>query len=158
MRLIIQTFIMLSALGLFLSAIVHVSSLLGFIPFGESSWVLHVGAIIVWFPAVISVMSNYKEYLKLDWKEALLLNSFKQRLFKGCPKWMILLTALLFVYGILNFALFILSEQNTAAESVDEANTLRGFSGHWMVFYSAALSLLYAAKERLNDKKIKQLT
>ena len=146
MRKILFPLIILAAMGLFLSSIVHLAALIGFVPFGKYSWGLHVGAIIIWFPAVVAMMVNLKgQFFKLDWKEAFILNPFKHRFFKGCPKWMIILMSCLFIYGILNFAIFMGIEKRTGLESTDTAQMLRGFSGHWMIFYSAALSILYSS-------------
>ena len=123
-------------------------------PFGKYSWSLHVGAIVIWFPAVIAMIANFKgKIFKLDWKEAFILNPFKHRFFKGCPRWMIILTSCLFIYGIINFAIFMGIEKNTGIESEDTAQMLRGFSGHWMIFYSAAMSILYSSMWSLNKKE-----
>lgn len=155
MRNILHSLVIVASLGLLLSIIVHLSALLGLIPFGKYSWSLHAGAIIIWFPAVLVMMANLKgEFFKLDWKEAFILNPFKHRFFKGCPKWMIILTSGLFLYGILNFAIFMANEQSTGIEGSDTAKILRGFSGHWMIFYSAAMSILYSSMWQLEHKEI----
>ncbi len=153
MRYIFYPLIVLAAIGLLLSIIVHISSFAGFIPLGKYSWGLHVGAIVIWFPAVLAMMANLKGQLfKLDWKEAFILNPFRHRFFKGCPKWMIILTSLVFIYGILNFVIFMGFEKSTGFESIDTAQMLRGFSGHWMIFYSAAMSILYSSMWQFENR------
>jgi hypothetical protein len=51
-------------------------------------------------------------------------------------------------YAFLNFALFLGSGGSSGPGNTGlnpPANVWRGFSGHWMVFYSAALAILYSA-------------
>ena len=46
---------------------------------------------------------------------------------QGCPQWLRRLVWITFAYAIGNFILF------ATTGSDDDADTLRGFSGHWMV-------------------------
>ena len=49
-------------------------------------------------------------------------------------------------YAMLNFVIFILSEKPESPSGAEMPPVIaRGFSGHWMVFYSAALATLYSA-------------
>lgn len=128
----------LAALGFILSVTAHVMALAG-IPFpgGGLVWGLHIGIFVVWIPAVIvgnraTRYSNRKDY----WKTTT----------AGCPLWMRRALYVLFYYAIINFILFIVS---TAGEpkttGAAPPSVIRGFSGHWMIFYGAAFATLYSA-------------
>jgi len=141
MKILLTPFMYLAALGLVLSVIVHVLSLLGMpSPFGETSWVLHMGIFVVWLPTVLIATKLVKDFKYRDfWKAAL----------RGCPKWMKNLTYFFFGYEILNFAIFFISDFAAGGSARGEGNTpsnvFRGFSGHWMAFYCVAMATLYSA-------------
>ena len=128
-------FAALSAIGLVLSVVSHLSALAGRSgPLGGKSWFLHVGIFVVWLPAVIAANSLTKEVPQKDiWKV----------IFRSCPAWMKYMTCTFFGYAILNFVIF-MAKGSASGEGVMSPATVRGFSGHWMAFYSAALSILYA--------------
>ncbi len=146
-KILLTPFIALSAAGLILSVIVHVIALSGHqVPFGELAWGLHIGIFVVWFPAVLVSMRLTRDFKQKDlWKAAL----------RGCPAWMKYMTYFFFGYAFINFALFAFSTTGMPKESSPStATALRGFSGHWMVFYSAAMSMLYSATQAdLVDKQ-----
>jgi len=131
----------IAAIGMALSIVVHVSSLLGMpSPFGEISWVLHMGIFVVWLPAVLVANRLVKDFKQKDfWKAAL----------RGCPQWMKNLTYFFFGYAILNFIIFFISDfagGGSARTGGDTpSNVFRGFSGHWMAFYCIAMATLYSA-------------
>lgn len=134
---LLKPFILLSAVGFVLSFIVHVCSLLGQkVPYGKLAWGLHFGIFVVWFP-VVSVSKRLTENFKQKyfWKAAL----------RGCPEWLKRMTYFSFGYAIINFFIFFILDEfgNTAIPK--EILEFRGFSGHWMAFYSAALAVLYSA-------------
>jgi hypothetical protein len=54
------------------------------------------------------------------------------------------------IYAFINFAIFVLLAHDKNPHSIDAATTFRGFSGHWMFFYSAALGIMYSAT-RISD-------
>jgi hypothetical protein len=141
MKIILTPFMYLAALGLALSVMVHVSTLLGISSLlGDISWVLHMGIFIVWFPAVLVANRAGKDFRQKDfWKAAL----------RACPKWMKHLAAFFFGYAILNFVLFFISDTaGGGLKSVGNnspADMFRGFSGHWMAFYAVAMAILYSA-------------
>jgi hypothetical protein len=141
MKLILTPFMYLAALGLVLSIIVHVLSLLGIpSPLGENSWGLHIGIFIVWLPTVLVANKLVKDFKQKDfWKAA----------FRACPKWMKNLTYFFFGYAILNFVIFLISDFVSGGSAKDQGNTpsnvFRGFSGHWMAFYCVAMATLYSA-------------
>lgn len=140
-------FICLALIGLVLSVTVHVFSLLNLkIPFGKLVWFLHGGIFVVWIPVVIignKLTDGYKR--KNFWKAAL----------RGCPKWMKGAVYFFIGYAVINFIIF--AVLSTGAEKeVSEAMQTRGFSGHWMFFYSVAAAVLYSAtKAEKVDKNSK---
>ncbi|RJP26080.1 MAG: zinc ribbon domain-containing protein [Candidatus Abyssobacteria bacterium SURF_5] len=135
LKRLLYPFIALSVLGLILSLIVHVSALLAIPPpFGESFLLLHIGIFIVWIPAVLVMGPLTREYKQRDlWKGAL----------RGCPPWMKRMALFFFGYAMINFVLFIFLGRGRNAEVPSLIH--RGFSGHWMAFYSAALAIMYSA-------------
>src|SRR5436305_11719901 len=53
---------------------------------------------------------------------------------------------ILFTYAILNFIYFMATAMNRPRPPGDAPpEVIRGFSGHWMVFYGAAFATLYSA-------------
>lgn len=135
-----QIFVLIAASGLILSVIVHVCSLFGIPnPLGESAWVLHMGIFVVWFPAVIVAQKITRDVPQKDWWKAAL---------RGCPNWMKKMLYFFFGYAILNFIIFIVMDVTGGSLPASEGDTpssiFKGFSGHWMAFYSAALAILYS--------------
>ena len=130
MEALLSPFIWLAALGLVLSLIVHIYALIGVAnPFGAAAWVLHGGVFVVWLPAVVVAHRSTRESKQRDfWKAAL----------RACPEWMKRMTYAFGAYAMINFVLFL---------ALFRDNELRGFSGHWMAFYSAALAVLYSARQ-----------
>jgi hypothetical protein len=135
-------FAALSAIRMVLSVVSHLSALMGRSgPLGDKSWFLHVGIFVVWLPAVIVANSLTKEVPQRDtWKV----------IFRSCPAWMKYMTYTFFGYAMLNFVVFMV-KGSTSGEAVMSPAVVRGFSGHWMAFYSAALSILYAAASRQTE-------
>lgn len=105
-------------------------------------FLLHVGIFVVWFPAVFISHrqlgnTNRKDY----WKIVL----------KGAPDGMRYMVYAFSFYAMMNFAYFI-SQMPTGNSGDDPpAMVWRGFSGHWMAFYSAAFATLYSVE--IQDKK-----
>ena len=128
----------LAAAGFLLSVVAHVLALAGVsMPGGNLVWGLHVGIFIVWIPTVlvsiqITRFSNRKDY----WKIVL----------AGCPGWMRSAVYVLFGYAILNFVFFMgsVGSQSKHLGAAPPAAVVRGFSGHWMVFYAVAFAVLYS--------------
>jgi len=128
----------LAACGFVLSVATHVMALAGeTIPGGGLVWVLHIGIFVVWIPTVlvgkrITSGANNKDF----WKVAL----------AGCPAWMRHALSIVFVYGIVNFVIFMVSTGAHAKPTgTAPPAVVRGFSGHWMIFYGAAFATLYSA-------------
>jgi hypothetical protein len=145
----------LALVGLLLSAAAHFSTYMGIDPQERFPyiWLLHIGIFIVWLPAVA-----VQGMLPRDEK-----GRFKP--FQFAPRWMQLLTGVAFVYALVNFAVFIflissgspykengqyvLKDHGKLVRQITEqeyhqyrAYEVRGFSGHWMIFYLAAMTML----------------
>lgn len=137
----IWVFVWLSAIGLLVSLWVHVGALMGRgIP--SALWVLHVGIFVVWLPAVIVAQrlagnTNRKDF----WKVVL----------KGAPDWVRYMMYLLFAYEFVNFMISMGQSSNGGRHTASSAADWRGFSGLWMVFYSAALAILYSAAKAMDS-------
>jgi hypothetical protein len=134
----LKAFLALSVIGLALSLIAHTVALLGLPqPLGPLTWALHGGIFAVWLPAVIVCKRLVVGFPRKDfWRAAL----------RGCPAWMRWTTFVVFGYAVVNFLLFIkAAPPRGAGAPVNEALEIRGFSGHWMAFYSAAAAILYSA-------------
>ncbi|WP_109127373.1 hypothetical protein [Dyella sp. C11] len=137
-----------AALGFVLSLAVHIQALMGrdvasSVP---AVWMLHLGIFVVFLPFVLLSRKDFKGARSaLD-------------LAKGLPLWVAALGGVIFVYALMNFVVFMvhtdggnpvfedgkyllmqhgkLIREITASEfAAFQANELRGFSGHWLVFY-----------------------
>ncbi len=130
---------------------------------------LHVVVFVVWIPAVLKQNKIKKEY-KLEhgeYPKITILNLGK--FLPNTPKIMFKIIIFFFIYGIVNFLIFmtvgegggpsiidgkyvlsshgdIIREITLAEYSKFQANEVRGFSGLWMVFYMAAIAMLFPKK------------
>jgi hypothetical protein len=162
----------LAALGFAVSLVVHLATYLGVnvsrhVP---AVWLLHVGVFIVFVPMVITI------YTKSGKSRPQSGGDFWRQFFNPMPRWVRLLSYGLFAYVAINFILFValsrdgspdviggkyvlrsdgrVEEQRVIREitmeeyDLREARVVRGFSGHWLVFYLiAALYFWYGRKE-----------
>ena len=140
MNVIVVPFMVLAALGFALSAYAHAMAMLNLpTPWGESVWFLHVGIFVVWLPAVLVAQRVVRNSSRKDfWKIALL----------GCPPWMRTMVFVLFGYALLNFLYFIALNRNGGTGTANQGSTIRGFSGHWLLFYGAAFAIMCSATRR----------
>lgn len=146
LRPFLWVFVALSAIGLVLSLWVHLGAVTGKrVAPQEFFWLLHVGIFAVWFPAVLVANRLVGNQRRSDfWKVVL----------RGCPDWMRYMVYGFFGYAALNFALFIAKAPTGGGGANPPPVVWRGFSGHWMVFYSAAMAILYsAAKANANARR-----
>ena len=111
-------------------------------PWGNSVFVLHLGVFIVWFPLIISANRTKPkpESGNLD------------HLLVGLPKWLRIAASVLFVYALLNFACFVYCTSQYPRHKIPFYVELRGFSGHWMMFYGIA-AIGFIALSRLARKR-----
>jgi hypothetical protein len=139
MAIILTPFIVLAAIGLTLSLVAHGCALLGLPqPLGGAAWGLHIGVFVVWLPAVLVSTRLVRDFKQKDfWKAAL----------RGCPNWMRWITYGFFFYAIINFITFMFAAPGgqRAPNAPAPPDVFRGFSGHWMAFYSAAIAIMYSA-------------
>jgi hypothetical protein len=137
MNFVLYPFMLLATFGFALSVVAHLAGLAGVaIPGGGQVWALHVGIFVVWLPTVlvgkrIARYSNRKDF----WKVVL----------AGCPAWMRAAVLLLFGYAFLNFLLFIVNTIGHSPAGAAPPSVIRGFSGHWMLFYGVAFATFYSA-------------
>jgi hypothetical protein len=131
-------FVFLAAVGLSLSLWVHIGALLGRrVAPEEYFWGLHVGIFVVFIPAVLSMNGiTGGTRRKADWKVML----------RFAPPWMFYTVYTFFAYAFLNFAFFMITSSFSHQNGGNPPFPVwRGFSGHWMLFYSASFALLYSA-------------
>jgi hypothetical protein len=130
-------FMLLAAVGFLLSVAVHVATIAGIpIPGGQMIWTLHVGIFVVWIPTVLITSRIMRGERRQDlWKVML----------SGCPAWMRLAAKVLLGYIILNFIYFMATSGRSGHHvGAPPPSVIRGFSGHWMLFYGVAFMTLYS--------------
>ena len=159
----INTLFTIAVFGLFFSALVHISTFFRINPQSvfPAVWGLHVLVFVVWFPVVFIsrkkiTIENRKDFIKVITKQA--------------PYWMKALSIAVFTYAFFNFfyTVFALNEGGVpsilAGEKVlkshgkiirkltdqeyelHQSYGVRAFSGHWLVFYSAAMTVIYSMR------------
>ena len=128
----------LSAVGLALSLWVHLGALGGYRVAPQYFFVmLHLGIFVVWLPTMLVAKKRIGNMQRRDfWKLVL----------RGSPNWMRYMVYGFGAYAVVNFLIF-LTQAPSGGSGDPPAVVWRGFSGHWMAFYSAAMATLYAAVE-----------
>lgn len=146
--------------GFFISLIVHLTTFFGINPakYIPLVWGLHVGIFMVFFPMLFVQRSAPKK--KDVWA----------MLFAPIPRWARYAVKAFFVYAFINFALFfflsrggtpdvrdgkyvlhnhgtVIRELSKDEYELQNAYILRGFSGHWMVFYLIPALFFYYRKD-----------
>jgi hypothetical protein len=143
-------FFCLAVVGLVLSIIAHGAALLELPqPLGPFAWALHIGVFVVWIPACMlsaRMASDVSQLSRLG-ESSRNHQPTMEESFPGCPAWMVWLVGSFFIYAIGNFLTFLAqAPPKGQAQGVDAPPIVfRGFSGHWMVFYSAAMAMLYSS-------------
>jgi hypothetical protein len=152
MQVLLYPFVVLSALGLVASVIVHLLAHLGYAPLGQGTFILHIGIFVVWFPAVLSIMRTRVVRLYTSMNPRAGWRTWQQ-IVRGSPQWMQWMTLGFFIYGFANFFLFFAlgGSARLPQGSPNSPTPIVGFSGHWMIFYSAALTILYSAVKTWNS-------
>ena len=138
-------FVGLAAIGLVLSFLSHVAALAGMPgPLGDYSWLLHMGIFIVFIPTILVANDLAKGADKKDyWKVTL----------RNCPPWMRFMVYAFFFYALVNFFYFMLTAPKHPGAGSRPPAIVRGFSGHWMAFYSVAMGVLYSAMKSYPKKR-----
>lgn len=133
----------IAAIGFIASAACH---LMGWLhtepPWGRSVFVLHIGILALWFPLVLFANRTMPK----DAKNNL------EHLLAEFPLWLRRASTLLFVYALLNFSYFMYCTSQYPKHEVPFYVELRGFSGHWMLFYGMAL-MGFVALARIARKR-----
>jgi hypothetical protein len=135
-------------------------------------WLLHIGIFVVWLPTVFILKNNtdLEELRRSGSLHPAKQIKFLKTTFQKKLTWMVTIAILGFVYAIINFLLFILSQPGTPEikdghyilqnhgqliKNLTEneyyhyrANQTRGFSGHWIAFYGIAASVLFQQRDR----------
>jgi hypothetical protein len=129
----------IAATGLVVSLWVHIEAVQGRQAVSDGYFfLLHAGAIGV---GILAVFAGKKRKMGPGVQRGDL-----RDLMRGSPNVLQYLTYIFFIYAILNFGYFFLQSSNGRNEGAStSAMTLRGFSGHWMLFYCAALAIIYPA-------------
>jgi len=104
--------------------------------------VLHVGFLVLWFPLVMFATRTMPKGAKGN----------VEHLLAEFPGWVRRAVTVLFVYALLNFVYFIYCTSQYPKHSVPSYIEVRGFSGHWMLFYGLA-AIGFLALSRLARKR-----
>jgi len=146
--------------GFVLAAAVHLLSLAG-VDLAEqvpSVWGLHFGLFVVFIPFVFASRKTLGNRPSLADLRTLV------------PGWVFFVGAALFIYAVVNFVLFaagsqggspsiregkyvlldhghVIKELSHADYAAAQANLLRGFSGHWLLFYYVPFAYFLFAKK-----------
>lgn len=158
-----KTLFYIALLGSISAITVHILSILGVdvadtLPF---IWALHIGIFVVWIPTILSLKKLQKQNKKA--------NAFTL-LTKNKPKWLLGLIIVIAAYTGFNFIFSISKTGGTTSNKngvyslqnrgkyirnitkeeyhLHGANTLRGFSGHWILFYTIATIALYKGESK----------
>jgi len=136
-RPLLWPFTWLAGIGLAVSLWVHLGAVMGRRVAPEAFfWILHIGIFVVWFPAVLVAQRTAGNVNRKDsWKIVL----------RGTPEWMRYMVYGFFGYAVINFLLFVAKAPTGSGGTNPPAVVWRGFSGHWMAFYFAALAILSSA-------------
>ena len=139
-RQFLWVFIALSFVGLVLSVWVHFGAVMGRHVAPEPSfWLLHIGIFVVWIPAVLVAKERVGNPNRKDfWKVCL----------GDLPDWVLYLLYGFFGYAFIYFTYFFIEAPTGPSTGDTPAIVWRWFSGHWMLFYFAALVILYSAAKK----------
>jgi hypothetical protein len=129
---------------------VHILSFFG-ITFGGNAlfFGLHIAIFPLWLPIVLLMQ---KATSGMQTTSGWGFRSNKQlwkMMFAGCPAWMKYMTQGFFYYAIANFVIFVFFLAPTGKSvGAPPPSVVHGFSGHWMLFYSAGLAMATTAYRR----------
>lgn len=161
----------ITALALFgIAFMIHVLSVVNvpvqeYIPF---VWGLHLGVFVVFFPAIIFLIIDSGGFDNKQTRSERAAKNRKKilKLFQTAPRWLSVLVVVVFIYAIMNMFLFMSSQLGgpdiingeIILKKIDKAeylfyrtNELRGFSGHWLVFFGISALTLYTDRKTFID-------
>jgi len=144
MRVFAFPFLLIAGTGFLLSLAAHVLALPGkAMPGGGLVWALHVGIFLVWIPAILFTRRKLQNVPRGKQMDAVLRDS---------PLWMRRTVKILFVYAFVNFLLFMVSTMgHPKPAGAAPPAVIRGFSGHWMIFYAVAFVTFYSIVKRRDE-------
>ena len=142
-----RAFSILALTGFFASLLVHLTTFFGIDPTKHVPWVwgLHLGIFVLFIPMLfVQGLTPRKD--------------FWNKIFADMPRWARYTIKAFFAYALINFALFfflskggtpevrdgkyvlhnhgqVIRELSEDEYELQKAYVVRGFSGHWMVFY-----------------------
>lgn len=155
-KILLLPLIVYAAAGLALSMAAHLLAYAGIQLGGNGLFIaLHVGIFPLWIPVVLLVgrMTGGMRWgrggtwgYRRSW-------DFWNAMLTDSPVWMRYMTFGFLAYAMVNFILFMVLSvflHPSAGQHGGEPSALvwRGFSGHWMAFYSAGLAIVTAAYRR----------
>jgi len=170
-----KSLVYIAGLGLLASAVAHVATFMGVNPKRAMPgvMVLHVLIFVVWAPAVFMAR-------KVCTKESRW--NFWSVVTRHAPLWMKVLSIVLFAYTFFNFFYtgFVLNQGGVPSTHLGskalvnhgkvvrrltdeeyerhEAYSVRGFSGHWMVFYAVAMTMLCSMTKETDGRNVKPVS
>ena len=133
----------IAAIGFIASVVCHVMGWLQVEPaWGKSLFVLHVGFLVLWIPLVTFANRTMPKGAR----------SNAAHLFAELPPWVGRAVTIFGFYVVLNFVYFIYRASQYPKREVPFYIELRGFSGHWMLFYGVSI-VGFVALARLARKR-----
>jgi hypothetical protein len=144
-RPLLWPFVALAAVGLGVSLWVHIGAIAGRRVVPLTFFImLHGGCFVVFIPAILVGQRLVGSTARRDFWKAVL---------RWAPDWMRYMVYGFFAYAIANFALFMIQAPPHGSIGNPPAVVWRGFSGHWMAFYSASMAILYSAVNSPDDAR-----
>ncbi len=139
-RISLKFFIFSSGLGLLMSLILHIFSLLNYIPFSPKIMSLGFGIFIVWIPTIFALIKLSEHYPRNEiWGDAL----------RGCPKSIRIVAYSCWLYIIINVFISALSGVEVVMRYKPNdpftPAVLRSFSTIFMGFYAMSFAVLVSA-------------
>ena len=124
--------IFISVTGFVLSTVIHFCWLFHiYEPPRELTIFIWMGVMVVIYPALIISKKTRGELTEKDFRKAI----------SGvCPRWLLIMNRLVIMYA-LGWLIFCIYKKYFA-----DSSDFRGFTGHWMLFYSISFKLLYCCK------------
>jgi len=141
---LLRPFIALSLTGLALSLWVHLGALAGRLVAPQSLYfALHIGAIALTIPAMFIAQKRIGNLRRRDFWKVIL---------SGAPDWVRYMVYGFGAYAIVNFLIFMRHAPPNGTSGPPTPEEWRGFSGHWMFFYTFCFSIFYSAAISLRSK------
>ncbi|MCB1191737.1 MAG: hypothetical protein H7A23_17330 [Leptospiraceae bacterium] len=124
-----KLFFALSVFLFFVALAIHSNSYIDFIQPESMEWafVVHIMVFLVFVPGILYTRKDFRMLLENSKTDKSVWDVIKKK-----PKPLAWFTPVILIYAIGNFFL-----------SMAQGQTLRGFSGHWLLFFYASILMLY---------------